>query len=146
MASLNFGWPVSNLRKGEQIKYIAIIVSTQGITKPSTAGSTNWMMIVPTADPINAVSIKPRKAGQSSLPRLNNKVLEVATPTQACNLLVPNAIRGGTPDNTRAGIVIKPPPPAKVSRKPAQIATINSKSKISVENSKMTPVAKAEER
>src|SRR5690554_4053270 len=99
------------------------------------------MMTVPMAEPIKADNINQRNEIQSSLPRLNNKKLEVATPTHACNLLVPRAASGGAPDSTSAGMVIKPPPPARVSRKPAHRATKNNSNNISAENSTVTPAA-----
>ena len=55
----------------------------------------------------------------------------IAVPTEPCSLLVPNAASGGRPLITSAGKVISPPPPAKVSIKPAKIPTRNKKPKIS---------------
>ena len=66
--------------------------------------------------------------------RIKYKLAE-KEPPHACNLLVPNANAGGIPVINKAGIVIKPPPPAIASINPATNATKNNNPIISTENS-----------
>src|SRR5690606_11273028 len=49
----------------------------------------------------------------------------VAVPIAPCILLVPSASSGGRPARINAGNTMSPPPPARVSRQPARMATPN---------------------
>lgn len=79
----------------------------------------NWTATVPMTEPIKAESIRYFTSGQLTFLFFSIIYVAVAVPTVPCSLFVPSADKGGIPLKTRAGRTISPPPPAKVSRKPA---------------------------
>lgn len=75
--------------------------------------------MVPSSEPAKAASIRFLTLLKLTFLALNIIRVAVPEPIELCSLLVPRAEWGGIPHTMRAGMVIKPPPPASVSIKPA---------------------------
>ena len=116
---------------------MAINKSTTGITKDSISGLISCTADAPIADPIKAKSISPLTPSQVTFLFLNIIKVAVAVPILLWNLFVPSTASGGIPLKNNAGTVSKPPPPAKVSRKPATMAVKNNNKSMSMESSEI---------
>ena len=101
---------------------MAMATSSVGIAASSRAVGSSLTAIAPPMPPTKA-TVAMGKASRQSMRRAWAKVqVADAAPTAPCTLLVATALTGSKPKTSKAGTVMRPPPPAMASTQPAAMA------------------------
>ena len=96
---------------------------TMGMMIVRASGGESCTATVPIAEPIRQVMMLIFIFRILMAPFLIKVIDAESVPKDPCSLLVASACTGGVWNNSKAGSVMRPPPPATASIKPAKVAT-----------------------
>ena len=106
-------------------KYKAKTISNRGMSRARNSGGRRCTQSAPAAAPQKVQMTAGHAVPKATSPLCQKFRLEVSVPNVPCSLLVARTSTGPSPVQMIAGTVIRPPPPAMASTRPAKAPTAN---------------------